>query len=169
VALRYSASHPAHLRVYRVNAAGQVTRVFSTYGREEGARPARSFSLMLKAGEPRPGQERVVAIGSARPLTQDELLACLRDYLVEGPFESLAPPTDAPAAPEDSGADDAPPPLADALQAVITAVGRAADMPGAAPAPLDRSAWTVTVGRFLSNPRRAAQAPSAGAPAPVNQ
>lgn len=145
VALRFFASQPAHLRVYRIDAAGHVTRIFSTYGRDDSGHPARTFSMMVRAGEPKPGQERVVAIGSARPLTRDELLACLRDYLAEGPAENPAPPA-APAAAPDSDM----PPLADALHAVIDAVGRTADLPEAAPAPLERSSWSVAVGRFVS-------------------
>ena len=53
VALRFLASHPAHLRVYRVDATGRVTRLFSTYDRDDSSRPARTFSMMVKAGEPR--------------------------------------------------------------------------------------------------------------------
>jgi len=148
VALRLFASQPAHLRVYRVDAAGHVTRIFSTYGREDTGHPARSFSMMLKAGESRPGSERVVAVGSARPLSRDELLSCLRDYLAEAPAESPAP-----------AAGAAPPagdtlPLADALKAVSDAISRAGDMPQAAAPPLDRAAWSIAVGRFVSTPSK---------------
>lgn len=140
VALRFLASRPVHLRVYRVDAAGRVTRVFSTYSRAEAGSPARTFSTMVKAGEPKPGQEGMIAIGSTRPLTHDELLSCLRAAMSE-PSAGSAPPADA-ASP------------ADPLKAVIDAVGRAADTPETAPAPLDRSGWSVAIGRFTSAPRK---------------
>jgi hypothetical protein len=148
VALRLFASQPAHLRVYRVDPSGQVTRIFSTYGREETGQPARSFSMMLKAGEARPGSERVVAVGSARPLSREELLSCLHDYMSEGPVERPAP-----------AASVAPPigdtiPLADALKAVSDNISHAGDMPDAAAPPLDRAAWSIAVGRFVSMPSK---------------
>jgi hypothetical protein len=144
VALRFLASRPVHMRVYRVDAAGHVTRVYSTYGREEAGSPARTFSTMVKAGDPKPGPEGMIAIGSERPLTHDELLACLRAYLAEVP----APSTPAPA----EGASPA-----DALKAVIEAVDHAADAPETAASPLDRSAWSVAIGQFTSAPRPTAE------------
>jgi hypothetical protein len=157
VALRFFASQPAHLRVYRVDAAGRVTRLFSTYSHEDSSQPARSFSMMVKAGQPGPGQERVVAIGSARPLSRDELLDCLRSYLTEGPSENPAPGPEPAAQPsEDTPVPSPAPapllPLADALRAVIAAVGRGGDLP-AGMAGLERSAWSVAVGRFVSRPK----------------
>src|SRR5205809_858688 len=41
VALRFLASQPAHLRVYRVDASGHVTRLFSTYDAADSSSPAR--------------------------------------------------------------------------------------------------------------------------------
>jgi hypothetical protein len=146
-----------HLRVYRVDAAGHVTRVFSTYGREDRGSPARTFSMMIKAGEPQPGQEGMVAIGSARPLTRDELLACLRAYRAEGPVTSAAstgPPATASSSPSGGVPTAAPPPLTDVLKTVIDAVGQTADMPDTAAAPLERSAWSIAVGRFTSAERK---------------
>jgi hypothetical protein len=143
VALRFLASRPVHLRVYRVDAAGQVTRVFSTYSRDEAGSPARTFSMMVKAGEPKPGQEGMIAIGSTRPLTHDELVSCLRASMPDPPAGSAPAPVNADAA--------AP---TDALKAVIDAVGRAADTPDIAPAPLDRSGWSVAIGQFTSAARK---------------
>jgi hypothetical protein len=157
VAVRFLASQPVHLRVYRVDAAGHVTRVFSTYGRDDRGSPAQTFSVMVKAGEPRPGQEGMVAIGSARPLTRDELLTCLRAYLAEGPANSEASvgPAAAPSpAPNGGAATTDPPPLAHVLETVIDAVRRTTDTPDAASAPLDRSAWSIAVGRFTSAERK---------------
>jgi hypothetical protein len=139
-----------HLRVYRVDAARHVTRVFSTYSREDSGHPARTFSMMVKAGEPQPGPEGMIAIGSARPLTRDELLTCLRDYLSENPAD--VPAGSAPASVSATGTSSStqPLPLADLLQAVIEAVGRAADLPADTPGTLDRSSWSVAVDRFVS-------------------
>jgi hypothetical protein len=171
VALRFFASQPAHLRAYRVDAAGRVTRLFSTYSHEESSEPARSFSMMVKAGQPRPGQERVIAIGSARPLTRDELLDCLRSYLGEGPSENPAPGAEAASGPAEGApattpASSAPMPLAQALRAVIDAVSRGGDLP-AGMAGLDRSAWSVAIGRFVSTPRTLQQ--SAAGRQPVEE
>jgi hypothetical protein len=112
---------------------------------------------MVKAGEPRPGQEGMVALGSARPLTRDELLTCLRAYLAESPAGSEASvgPAAAPSpAPNGGAATTDPPPLAHVLETVIDAVGRTTDTPDAASAPLDRSAWSIAVGRFTSAERK---------------
>ena len=38
---------------------------------DDSGQPAQAFSMMLKAGQPRPGQERLVAIGSAPFLGDD--------------------------------------------------------------------------------------------------
>jgi hypothetical protein len=138
VALRFMASRPVHLRVYRVDPAGRVTRVYSTYGRDSAGSPARTFSTMVKAGEPKPGPEGMIAIGSTRPLTQDELLACLRSYMGEAGAGGPAPSD----------------PPADALKAVIAAVTSAPDAPEAAAAPLDRSGWSIAVGQFTSAARK---------------
>lgn len=151
VVVRFLASQPVHLRVYRVDAAGHVTRVFSTYGREDRGSPARTFSMMVKAGEPRPGAEGIVAIGSARPLTRDELLSCLRAALGESPAPAgaaIAPNAD------DPGGAAATLPAPNALQSVIDAVANATDTPETAPAPLDRASWSVAVGRFVSSDRK---------------
>jgi hypothetical protein len=168
VALRVLASQPAHLRVYRVDATGHVTRLFSTYDRAQTSRPARSFGMMLQAGLPRPGQERVVAIGSARPLTRDELLSCLRKYVADAPTENPVPsPAVAPDAPETGAAPDptaGPLPLIDALQAVIDAVGRTGDLADGLPAPLERSSWSIAVGRFVSTPKSLQQSAVSGSP-----
>jgi hypothetical protein len=166
VTVRFLASQPVHLRVYRVDAAGHVTRVFSTYSKVDQGSPARTFSMMVKAGEPRPGPEGMVAIGSARPLTRDELLACLRASLAEGPSDSTTPGGSGTAAAPAGKSPDAAPPVApgDALKAVIDAVGNAADLPEAAAAPLDRSAWSIAIGRFISADRKLS---SAGSPAPA--
>jgi hypothetical protein len=164
VTVRFLASQPVHLRVYRVDAAGHVTRVFSTYSKEDQGSPARTFSMMVKAGEPRPGPEGMVAIGSARPLTRDELLACLHAYLSEDPSDGMPAGGPGTAAAPAAKSPEAAAPVApgDALKAVIDAVGNAADLPEAAAAPLDRSAWSIAIGRFISLDRKLS---SAGSPA----
>lgn len=102
----------------------------------------------------------MVAIGSARPLTRDELVACLRAYLAEGPSDSApptAPLTSLSGKPGETAV--AMPPLAGVLQTVIAAVGQTADTLDAPSAPLDRSAWSIAVGRFVSAERKLSAAP----------
>ena len=92
----------------------------------------------------------MVAIGSARPLSRDEILACLRAYLAESPAGSAPPASE----PEGAASTPSAPSLAAVLDTVIAAVGHAADTPDAPAAPLDRSAWSVAVGRFTSSARK---------------
>ena len=72
--------------------------------------------------------------------------------MAEGPVEN---PTPAPTTADSgtaAGATAAPLPLAEALRAVMDAVGRTGDLPAGA-AGLDRASWSVAVGRFISSPK----------------
>jgi hypothetical protein len=68
--------------------------------------------------------------------------------------------------PATTPASSAPMPLAQALRAVIDAVSRGSDLP-AGMAGLDRSAWSVAIGRFVSTPRTLQQ--SAAGRQPVEE
>lgn len=111
--VRVAASAPCHVAVYRIDARGRITALLSLSGAAR-MKPASAFSLAVKAGSTSGAiRERVVAIGSRRPLSSQEARLCLRAFMPEG---------------DDTVANATPPvqemPLAAALQALADYAGR---------------------------------------------
>jgi hypothetical protein len=114
--VRVAASAPCHVAVYRIDAHGRITPLLSLSGAAR-MKPASAFSLAVKVS-PVAGatgqvvRERVVAIGSRRPLTSQEAQICVQGF--------------APAS--DDSSDPAQPvqemPLAAALRALADYAGR---------------------------------------------
>jgi hypothetical protein len=83
--VRVAASAPCHVAVYRIDARGRITALLSLSGAAR-MKPASAFSLAVKASSTSGGaiRERVVAIGSRRPLSPQEAQLCLRAFTPEG-------------------------------------------------------------------------------------
>jgi hypothetical protein len=91
--VRVAASAPCHVAVYRIDARGRITALLSLSGAAR-MKPASAFSLAVKAGSTSgPAiRERVVAIGSRRPLSPQEAQLCLRAFPPAGDdTEAIAP------------------------------------------------------------------------------
>jgi hypothetical protein len=121
--VRVTASAPCHLALYRIGTGGGLTALLSLGGAGR-MKPAASYSLAtaMQAGD------RLVALGSRRPLSGREAQACLKAFLAEG-------------AANDPAASPGAVPLPLALQRLAVMAGGHAGKPMGDT--LARSAWAV--------------------------
>jgi hypothetical protein len=73
VVLRMTASAPCYAALYRVGASGEVKQALAP---EE--KPAGSYGVAIKAGDYGAGEEWVVAVASAEPLPESQVIALLQ-------------------------------------------------------------------------------------------
>jgi len=141
--VRVAASAPCHVAVYRIDARGRITALLSLSGAAR-MKPASAFSLAVKASSTSgPAiRERVIAIGSRRPLSPQEAQFCLRAFPPEGDnTEAIAPQPVQEMA------------LAEALQALADYAGRQPAGLTAAPGGATPAGATCAVASFLVEAR----------------
>jgi hypothetical protein len=147
-----TASAPCHVAVYRIDAFGRITPLLSLAGSAR-MKPASAFSLAARVSPTLAGKtpdqatgavsrERVIAIGSRRPLSARDVELCLRGFTPAG---------------DEKSSDPAQPvqemPLAAALRALADYAGRQPAGLTAAPGGATPASATCAVASFLVEAR----------------